>query len=116
MRKFYFRRFMLLRRPVQIEFDSSCITLAKPGDVVLLRLSRDLSPSMRDALACSLKEIANELPGVKFVVAEGVDAVGTSATINGADGSWSIAKSGDFRVRPRDGLLSASRGGPPEEF
>ncbi|MCD9124015.1 hypothetical protein [Cupriavidus sp. UGS-1] len=53
---------------VRIELDPESIAVAKPGDVVILRLASDPTPDLVDGFLSSMQDLATRFPEVKFVI------------------------------------------------
>ncbi|UXC38258.1 hypothetical protein [Cupriavidus gilardii] len=70
LKRLYAELVLWLRRPVRLELDASSIVVARPGDVVVLRLSRELRPELLAGFLSSMRKVAAGFPGVKFVVVQ----------------------------------------------
>lgn len=61
-------------RPTVVQFDKSCIQVARPGDVVIFQLQREISAEARqhivDDAAPKLETLS---PEVRFVFTSGID-------------------------------------------
>lgn len=63
-------------RPVVVQFDKSCIQVARPGDLVIFQLQRGMSAEARQRIVDdSAPKLETLAPGVRFVFTSGVDGV-----------------------------------------
>lgn len=61
-------------RPIVVQFDKSCIQVARPGDVVIFQLQREISAEGRLRIVeDAVPKLRTLAPGVRFVFTSGVD-------------------------------------------